>query len=183
MVKSVWVLSFCFCIFICTGQEAKKTSQRASVSYFGEIISHPGLAFNYERDFKLMAKDDKLRSFYYGAELGPFYHRRAMTAFFVQPKVGFRKENSKGRYWAAELGSGYFLYNLPNTFTIEAGEVVKTHVWKHQSIHSLSFHYGFNNKWIENSKWFISPQFYITQPAFPSYTAHFALEIGISKTL
>lgn len=165
-------------------------SQRIGAAYFGEIATHPGFSLSYEKDFysfRSPVEDDlllpKSRTLFYSIELGGYHHKRAMNAAFAQLRVGFRKRGRKGGAWSVDMGNGYFMGSIPNTFSLENGSVEKTSSLHHYTMHSLNVSYGRKFKWLDNTEWFASPSFYITRPAFPNYTAHAALRIGIKKQL
>lgn len=164
--------------------------KRVGVAYFGELIGHPGISLSYESDF--LSFGDKItndlvlpksKTLFYGAELGTFHHERALNAVFSQIRFGFRKEGRKGGFWSFDLGNGYFMGSIPNTFSLDDGVVSKTRSIHHYTMHSINFSYGRSLKWLDGTKWFIAPTFYITRPAFPNYTAHAALRIGLKKKL
>ena len=154
------------------------------------MISHPGVSISYEKDFyvfdfsKIEASPGNLkRSIYGGMELGFFHHRRALNAGFTQLKLGFRKEGKKKGHWALDMGNGYFLGLIPNSFKMENGSVSKSRNVNHYTMHSLNLTYGRRSNMLRDMNWFIAPTFYITRPAFPNYTAHLALRIGVQKDL
>ncbi|MGB0430589.1 MAG: hypothetical protein ACPGLV_08960 [Bacteroidia bacterium] len=167
-----------------------QNSSTIGVSYFGEMIGHPGLSFCYEKDFYSFqkvkmdkAQVQKKRTFFYGLEIGGFHHKNALNTGFSQIMVGFRKTGYKGRIWSASLGNGGFIGSIPNSFKIEDGVVSEVKSRHYYTMHSLNFSYGKKVSWFGGSQWFLSPTFYIKQPAFPKYTAHFALRMGLKKTL
>jgi hypothetical protein len=169
--------------------KAQNTST-IGISYYGEMIGHPGLSFSYEKGFYSFQKTkmdkaqmQKKRTLFYGLEIGGFHHNNAMNACFSQILVGFRKAGFKGRTWSASLGNGGFVGSIPNTFTVEDGVVSEVKTRHYYTMHSLNFSYGRQVSWFGGSEWFLSPTFYITQPAFPKYTAHFALRLGLKKSL
>jgi len=81
------------------------------------------------------------------------------------------------------MGNGYMLGSIPNTFEVLDGRVSKTRSIHHYTMHSLNLSYGKASRWLPGFDWFVAPSFYIKRPAFPNYTAHFALRLGLKKTL
>ena len=170
-------------------QAQEDLNNRFSIAYFGEMISHPGLSVSHERDFYEFAKakkkealKNKKRSLYLGTEIGFFHHKRAINAGFTQVRLGFRKQGEQKSHWAIDMGNGYFLGFIPNSFKVENGVVSKSRNVNHYTMHSLNLTYGRQSKIANNTRWFVAPSFYITRPAFPNYTAHLALRIGVQKS-
>lgn len=172
------------------GVAQTKMAPRIGVAYFGEVITHPGISLSYEKDFhrfetrsKEGGNAQKSKTLYYGLEVGAYHHNRALNAAFSQISIGFRKEGKKGGTWAFDMGNGYLLGSIPKVYTVVDGRVSKTRSTHHYTLHSLNFSFGRYAHWLSGAQWFVSPSFYITRPAFPKYTAHFAMRLGVKKTL
>ena len=169
--------------------------ESVSVSYFGEMISHPGIKLG--ADFvitkwdKTRYKDEEFskvvnKSLMVSPTLGMFYHRRYQTGLFIMPEAKYKRQNSNGRFFELGLGAGYLRTFIPKTFEVlENAEVKKTSAGHNyfSTNYFLSFGKDLSIKSDLPIAYFIKPQFMYAVPNFPKGTGYFALEIGIRYLL
>ena len=93
-----------------------------NLSYFGEMITHPGLKTGVTFNLKNWNKNkiDLTPS------VGFFYHRNYQTGVFMLPELSYARMNKKGNYTAAGIGAGYMRSFIPNVYKLVDGEVRKT---------------------------------------------------------
>lgn len=166
-----------------------------SVSYMGEMITHPGirLAVNYDLkswDKKKVKKSGSEKMIRKSIDLSPsvgfFYHRRYQTGLFVLPEISFSRSADRKSHFSTGIGLGYMRTFVPNTFEVlETGEVEKTIAGHHYFLanYFLSFGRTVHLPSGTSANIFIKPQFMIAMPNFPNGVGYFALELGIKKHL
>lgn len=172
-----------------------KSLESVSFSYFGEMLTHPGLKvstdFNIKEWDKIKStkKDSSKtinKSFLVSPALGIFHHRRYQTGLFFIPEVKFKRQNPKGNFFECGIGIGYLRSFIPNSYEVNSsGEVNKI---------VAGFNYLATNYFISFGKdlsikknlpiaYFLKPQFIYAVPNFPNGTGYFALELGIRYNL
>jgi hypothetical protein len=166
-----------------------------SISYYGEMITHPGFKISADFDIKewdktKATKKDSSKTINKNLILSPtmglFYHKRYQTGLFFIPEIKYKRQNPKGRFYEVGIGSGYFRTFIPNTYEVNSnGAVNKT---------NASYNYFASNFFISFGKdlsikknlpiaYFIKPQFMYAVPNFPNGTGYFALELGLCYSL
>ena len=189
-------LSLAIFMFIASNCLAQfKSLESVSISYYGEMITHPGLKVS--ADFNL--KDwDKNKSSKKGAlktmnksliispSLGSFYHRRYQTGLFFIPEVKYKRQNTQGGYCEFGVGAGFLRTFIPNTYELNnRGEVNKTTAGHNYfaSSYFISFGKDLSVKKNQPIGYFIKPQFIYAAPNFPNGIGYFALELGLQYNL
>lgn len=164
-----------------------------SVSYFGEMITHPGLKINADFQLKSWQKTKKKngspklisKSLSLSPSLGLFYHRRYQTGLFFLPEICFQRQKQDGKFIEVGAGAGYLKTLIPNSFEVNDNEVQKSSAGHSYFASSVFFSFGKNlqpEKEIPIS-YFIKPQLLLGVPGFPSATGYFGLELGFKYDL
>lgn len=165
-----------------------------SISYYGEMITHPGIKFGLDyrlsQNVKEKSKKDRYKTIYRGFVLTPtvgfFYHKRYQTAINVVPEIKYTRSSERGGYFETGLGLGYMRTFVPNTFTVSNNyEVQKTVAGHNLFASTFFFAFGKNITVKDNIPMglYIKPQYLLAAPNFPTATSYFLLEIGIKYKL
>lgn len=165
-----------------------------SLSYFGEMITHPGLKIGYNHQVhqrihhKKRKSDNKnnyiQRSYLIGISVGSFIHKRYQSGNFTILEPKYRVERNSGLFYEIALGGGYMRTLTPSIY-IENGELKKINFHNNYFITSVSASIGKNVSCKRSVplEWFIKPQFISALPNFPKSVGYFALELGINYNL
>ena len=167
-----------------------------SVSYAGEMITHPGakvaLEYRLRRWNKVKKSKRGLANTRSKAEdinfgVGFFYHEDYQTALFVLPEYHYMNANRKGFFWGVGGGLGYMRSFVPSTYeydpgTGEVNEVIAGHHYGLAGVH-FSFGQDLYIKRQQPVKYFIKPQFLLAFPNYPRFVGYFLLEAGLSFKL
>ena len=167
-----------------------------SLSYFGEMISHPGLKIGYNHQFHLRTHHKKRKSkkkneyvfvrrgYLLSISAGGFNHNRYQTGYFTFLEPKYRVENKSGLFYEIALGGGYMKTVTPSVY-VENGDLKEKYFHNDYFISSISGCFGKNLTLSKNVpiEWFIKPQFIYALPNFPKGVGYFALEIGVSYHL
>jgi len=173
----------------CLAQFEKLES--VSVSYLGEMVSHPGLKISADFSIKewdktkITKKDSSKRirkSFLISPALSFFYHKRYQTGLFIMPETKYTRQNPKGGFYALGIGLGYLRTFIPNTYDVNSsGEVNKSAAGHNYFATNYFISFG-KDLSIQNNlpiAFFIKPQFIYAIPNFPNGTGYFAIELGV----
>ncbi|WP_421918960.1 hypothetical protein [Marinifilum sp.] len=172
-----------------------KNLESISVSYLGEMITHPGIKVSADFNMKEWDKTKNshrgssktiTKSLLFSPALGSFYHRRYQTGVFFMPEAKLKRKNPKGKFYEIGVGLGYLRTFIPNTYKVnDAGEVSKTLAGHNYFATNYSISFGKDLSVKKNLlvAYFIKPQFIYAVPNFPNGTGYFALEIGIKYSL
>lgn len=187
------ILVFTLIVSDCLAQFKKLES--VSISYYGEMITHPGLKVSADFNMKEWEKMNSTKkdssktidkSFIISPALGFFYHRRYQTGLVFIPEVKFKRQNPRGRFFECGIGLGYFRTFIPNSYEIKSSGEVNKVVAGHNYF-ATNYFISFGKDLIVNKElpisYFIKPQFIYAVPNFPNGTGYFALEIGIGYLL
>lgn len=190
------ILSIIIFILISTFCHAQtKKLESFSVSYYGEMITHPGLKINVDYPLKEWGKTKVpnkgasfpvTKGFFISPSIGLFYHRRYQTGLFFFPEIKYKRQNPKGRFFELGIGAGYLRTFIPNTFEVNGNsEVNSTHAGSNYFATNYFFAFGRDLRIKENLPigYFIKPQLVYVIPNFPNGTTYFILEIGIKYYL
>ena len=158
-----------------------------SISYFGEMITHPGLKIGVNFRLKQWQHDQNSEALYLSLSLGSFFHRRYQTGVFLYPEINYGKQFSSGATISGGLGFGYLRTFIPNTFEINMDDrtVTKTRAGHHYFLPGISVMGGkeINDQNRFPSHVFVKPNFYYAFPNFPKGVGYFSLELGSSLNL
>lgn len=160
------------------------TPESFSLSYFGEMGTHPGLRLSATyalADWQKQRNPSIKKSFLLESSVGFFYHRRYQTALFFLPELELAQMRPNGRTFGFGLGLGYLRTFVPNTFEVEDdGRVNKTPAG-HQYLLSSVF-IAFERP-LGSVHFFIKPELLYAVPNFPKGVGYFAFEFGVKKGL
>lgn len=186
---------FVFTLIVSNCLAQFKNLESVSISYYGEMIIHPGVKICADYNLKewdktkITKKDSSKtinKSLLISPAFGFFYHKRYQTGLSIIPECKYKKRNKKGGFYELGIGLGYFRSFIPNTYEVNSsGEVNKTIAGHNYfaSNYFVSFGKDLSVKKNLPIAYFIKPQFIYTVPNFPSGTGYFALELGISYSL
>lgn len=176
-------------------QDKKFKPNSISVSYYGEIITHPGLRIgaNYNlRQWEKVKTSRKgvIKTKHKVIEITPsvgfYYHRRYQTGIFILPEIEYFRIKQNGKFFSIGLGLGYMRTFIPNTYEVLSnGEVNKINAGHDYFIRNYYVIFGKDlsvKKGIP-LQYFIKPQLMTASPNFPKKVAYFILEIGIKYKL
>ncbi len=165
--------------------------QSISASYFGEMITHPGLKLGAHYSLSSWEKTRKNgvtvnKGIQVSPTIGFFYHRRYQTGLFVMPEIAYTRRNAKGHYFEVGAGFGYLRTFVPNTYQVSAsGEVSKTSAGHNYFSGNLFLTFGKNLEPLTKLPMdvFLKPQWMYAVPNFPNSVSYFALELGLNYRL
>jgi len=156
-------------------------------SYFGEMITHPGLKIGANYEWKNWEKEAKKSVIVNRLNLNPsvgfFYHNKYQTGIFILPEFTYSKTNDKGNYIEYGIGLGYLSTIIPKTFTVtDNGDIKKTISGHHYLLTNYSITLGkdLHVTYYRPFRIFAKPQFLLALPNFPNATGYFALELGLT---
>lgn len=164
-----------------------------SISYFGEMITHPGVkvGFNYplkvwtrHKAKKSEKKNEDVyvsKSFTLSGSVGSGYHKRYQSTYFALLEPKHKIANRKGFFMEVGLGVGYMRTFTPSVY-FENADIKKKYFFNDYFISSVSLAAGKNYRDFPIG-WFVKPQFIYAIPNFPSGVGYFALELGASYRL
>lgn len=168
-----------------------KQPESINISYYGEIITHPGIRIGVDYDLKKREKTKDLRSentktiqhnLLFRPSIGLFYHTDYQTGLFIIPEIAYKRQNEKGSFIEFGIGAGYLRTFIPNTYIVDkndAAEKVYPGYNYFASEYFVSFGKDLQIKKNIPLSWYIKPQFMYAMPNFPVGTGYFALELGI----
>ncbi len=172
-----------------------KRLESVSISYYGEIITHPGLKINTDfnvknwdkvRNTKKNSEKTVNKSLIISPSLGVYYHKRYQTGLFLMPELKYKRLNPKGMFYEFGIGAGYLRTLIPNTYEVSENGVVEK-VPAGNNYFSTNYFIAFGKDLKINKNlplaYFIKPQFMFAVPNFPGGTSYFALELGICYKL
>lgn len=192
-MKFKFKLLLCFFLLgifsICLGQTWKP--QEVSISYFGEMITHPGikLAASYPvKQWKKFKNQNEgtsqviSKSFQLSPSFAYYYHRRYHHGLQFVPELFYRRKKKKGTYLDLGIGLGVLRTIIPEVYAInELGLLEKSKAG--YSYFQSGFFVAFGKDFIHDQKklftGFIKPQFQYSIPGFPNGTGYFFLETGL----
>lgn len=192
-MRVLFVLIFALTAANCLAQ--LRSPESVSVSYYGEMITHPGLKMSANYSIKDWEKDKRTKK---GAQkiisknlivspaLGFYYHRRYQTGLFVIPEAKYKRQNEKGAFYELGIGLGYLRTFIPNTYEVnESADINKTAAGHNYfaTNYFVSFGKDLSIKRNLPLAYFIRPQFMYAIPNFPKGTGYFALELGVTYRL
>lgn len=190
------IISFVFCVFVALqGQAQFAKPESISVSYFGEMITHPGLKLSANfnlKEWSKMKNADKKHSKELGKSLvlspaiGFYYHRRYQTGLFLIPEGKYRSLNQKGLFHEFGLGLGYLRTFVPNTYEVTGNDEVRKVSAGHNYFATNFFFTIGKDLGVAKEMpiaYFIKPQLMYAVPNFPKGVGYFVLEIGITYSL
>ena len=159
--------------------------ESVSVSYVGEMITHPGIGLRLNYSLKNWTNERSSKQLLAGPSLGFFYHRRYQTSLYFIPEVHITRQNIKGNQIGAGMGVGYLRSFIPNTYQAGSdGQAVDAVAGHHYFATSIAVRFG---RAIHLEKrdlgFYISPQFLYLLPNFPKGTGYFLLEIGVNHMM
>lgn len=173
----------------CLGQTWK--AQEVSISYFGEMVTHPGikLAVSYPIKQWMKIKNQKegvtqevFKSVQLGPSLAYYYHRRYHHGLQFVPELFYRRKKKNGTYLDLGIGLGVLRTIIPEVYAInELGlvEKSKSGYTYFQSGLFVAFGKDFFHDQKKLFTGFVKPQFQYSIPGFPKWTGYFFLETGL----
>ena len=163
-----------------------------SISYFGEMVTHPGLMLSFDYNLKSWTKAKKkgdktiLKSLKLEPGLGFYYHKRYQTGVLLNTELQFNRQSPKGNFFGYGFGLGYLRTFIPNTFEVsEGGKVEQTTAGHNYFAPGIFFTLGKDLSIKRNIPlcWFIKPNIIMALPNFPTTVTYFVLELGITYKL
>lgn len=166
-----------------------------SISYYGEMITHPGFKISIDFDIKEWDKNKATKkdssktinkNLILSPTIGLFYHKRYQTGLFFIPEIKYKRQNPKGIFYEFGIGAGYLKTFIPNTYEVSSsGEINKTNAGYNYFATNYFISFGKDLSIKKNLPiaYFIKPQFMYAVPNFPSGTGYFALELGLCYSL
>lgn len=177
------------------GFSQKAVPESISVSYLGEMVTHPGLKLSFDYPLTQWERSKKgnsgversiTKTVLLGPSIGAFYHRRYQTGLMVIPELKLKRQNQNGGYFELGAGFGYMRTFIPNTFEVGENDVVsKTSAGHDYWAKNVFMTFGkeFKRGRKRPMGYFIKPQFVYATPNFPKGVGYFMLEIGMNFKL
>ena len=180
MIKYPTFVVLLFCYVLANAQTEELATKAVSVSYFGETLTHPGLALGVEH-YPLQSPKHQL---VWSVSVGGYLHPRNNTSFFARLQVGqrlllggkFMLENFVGIGYLRQRPQGGAVYRvLPNGAVVEnkrsgSGKIMP----------SVALGIGYNGIKIHGKsiKVFARPEIFWKAPFNGYYLTHFAMNTG-----
>ena len=184
------------CLTTTTVVQAQKVRPESFyASYFGEMITHPGLRVGV--NFPLISWDKTkikksgnekviLKSIDFSPSIGLFYHKDYQTGLFVMPELSYSRKNEKGNYMTFAIGAGYMRTFIPRVYDFNSnGEIEKIDAGYNYFISNYSVAFGKDlsiKKKIPLSI-YIKPQLMYAMPNYSNGVRYAALELGLNYRL
>ncbi|MBN1119324.1 MAG: hypothetical protein JXA77_19090 [Bacteroidales bacterium] len=177
---------------------AQKEINSASlkISYFGEMITHPGLKCgieyslltrNISKETKRKTKEKKCEIII-GSNLGAYTHFKYNTGVFLNGEIGYRTTRSTGNIFDFMFGAGY-LRTFLNSETFEIGENAEVNkvflAGNNSFMPSVSFGFGrdISQKSEVFDSWYLKPIIFLQTQHNSGILPHLALEAGLNFQL
>lgn len=181
-------------LLVCLPTALAAQSKAVTVSYFGEMMSHPGLKVGIDYSLKTWDKEKAkkgvskilTKSYQFSPSVGFYYHRRYQTGSFLNAELSRKRQNAKGGFFSYGLNLGYLGTLVPNNFVMDDTGIVERKLGVHYYVWSgLSLMFGkdFSIQHETPFGWFVKPQFMYALPNFPTGVGYFILETGITYKL
>ncbi|WP_215223809.1 hypothetical protein [Echinicola shivajiensis] len=164
-------------------------------SYFGDMITHPGIKIGLDYSIKTWEKDHSknnsltksiTKSWIISPNIAYYYHRRYQSGLLILPEIQYSRQNQKGNQLALGFGLGGLKTFVPNVYEpTPNGEVkkAKAGMGYFASSYFISFGKDLSAKSEIPLEYFIKPQFLLALPNFPNNTGYFFLELGLKYKL
>lgn len=166
-----------------------------SASYFGELVTHPGLKIDFVRNFGFRAQNAERKS---GSDyrVNKFFQVRPGIGFYVHPdyqtgviaigefnRIRQTSKSLKRRFIGIGLGAGMMRTFIPKTFEVTADGSVEPTVAGHTyALASVQAVWGRRvHLFAEQFNLFLKPRFMLAMPNFPNSVGYFTFEIGLEK--
>ncbi len=162
-----------------------------SASYFGEVITHPGLKLGVTYELKRWGKSKIKRngiekviqqSFDLSPTVGFYYHKDYQTGLFAMPELSYTRKKANGNVVAYGVGAGYMRTFIPHVYDLTStGEIKKLHEGNNYLLtnYFISFGKDLSVKHHIPITMYIKPQFMHALPNYAGGVTYFALEIGV----
>lgn len=165
--------------------------ERFSISYLGEMATHPGVKVGFDyclRDWSKVKGAGKPREREISKEilvspaLGYYFHRRYQSGLFFMPELIYSRMNPKGLYYDFGLGVGYLRTMTYHSYKVdEEGNMDKSIASFGHLSSSVSVAIGkdLSVKRTIPIALFVKPQFMYAVPNFNNGTTYFLFQIGV----
>lgn len=178
MQKYLFLLLF---LLPLTAFSQKKTDAYVSASYFGEMLTHPGLRLGLNIPVNVWG-ENKHNHLDVGPSVGMFHHRRYQTGYFFINDFTYRKTTKKNNCLAAGVGIGFMNTQVPNAYlSLPDGSV---HIpdashWYMLVDLFVCFNKSISLKDDKSVDMFFKPQLILAYPNFPVSLGYLVMEIGV----
>lgn len=146
------------------GQESFLEKKPITVSYFGQMLFHPGIKVGTQYDFrewttqkeKKKGERIKEKSLFVSPQIGFYSHPRNHSGLIISADVGYQRIKLKrGFYSAYSIGLGYFAqFNAGTTYTVEADGTVNQKRFASRSYFLPTINTEFGQKVTPKIGWF-----------------------------
>jgi len=172
--------------FVSLGSFAQeKQKNTLSISYFGEMVTHPGFRIGMEVPVGKWGKD-KDNILVASPSVGMFHHKRYQTSYFLMPDFALKKKAKKGLEYSVGFGVGFQLSVIPNTFYIGPQDSViqiSASHWYFLGNISFALEKTILSKRDKPMIIFLKPQLTYAYPSFPNRVGYFVLEFGCKREI
>jgi len=178
-MKKIIIISAILLAFGFAGKS--QNNQKMGVGYYGNMLTYPGLVFEYESE---QVFSDKA-SLPIRTDIGFYYHKRFNTGVFANVNFGYRRYLSSGLFLEESIGFGAITTFLSSDEVYEvddAGNINEASKYAATDfMPSITLGAGYKMK-SGNLIW-IRPQAFWQFPFRSSSLYTFALQAGFSYTL
>ncbi|MCG8577230.1 MAG: hypothetical protein MI810_20270 [Flavobacteriales bacterium] len=188
-------LLICFCLIATSVFGQRLKPNYVSVSYLGEMITHPGLNISAHYrikswDKKRVKKNDtqikKDRSINLSPSLKFFYHKRYQNGLSSAINLNYHSLRNGKWTFGTGIGVGYLRTFIPNTFVYNENGTFEKKISGHNYVSSnifLSWGRKINSLSNNPMEVYIKPQYWIAFPNFPNTVSYFMFEVGLTIDL
>ncbi|MBN2263896.1 MAG: hypothetical protein JW735_13330 [Prolixibacteraceae bacterium] len=186
------ITSFLICISLFCYAQKENKSPTFKISYFGEMITHPGLKFGVEHQLFLKESRKKQKEIKHQIisclNIGGYTHFKFNTNLFLNTEIGYRHTCSGGFIYETMIGIGYLrTFINGKTYTVTNNGSISEIFLAGSNSFMPSFSLGFGadvkNKNNCIKAWYIKPVLFLQMPYNSSILPHLAIETGINFQL
>lgn len=167
------------------------------VSYFGEVIAHPGMsaAIDYtlsSKAIRLAKFTDRARfkqtSWFVGGELGGYRHRGNHVGLLLGARAGVRRQTARSFLFEAMLGASYFHKRLDGVVYVvdDDGTFSETRIkGRPKFAPSIAFGIGQRLPWFLDGAlgWHVRPGVFFEIPFNTTALPHPYVQVGLNYRL
>jgi len=178
-MKKITIITVIILAFVFTGKS--QNNQKIGAGYYGNMLTYPGLVFEYETEQVFSEK----ASLPIRADLGFYYHKRFNTGVFANVNIGFRRYMKSGLFLEESIGFGVLTTFLSSDDVFEVDDTGNiTEASRYAATDFMpAITLGAGYKMKSGNLIWIRPQAFWQYPFRNSSLYTFAVQAGFSYTL
>lgn len=165
--------------------------QTFSFSYYGETLTHPGLAIDFSNNLFASSKHDikKVRHLLQGGIGFSFYvHRRSHLGITIIPQLGYQFLLKKGFILRSHFGAGYLKQlNIGKTYEVQDDNTITAKKLAGRNKFSISLSMGFGQNLLARKTipfgWHLDLGIFTESPTNTGWLPHLFVKTGVDYYL